>query len=102
MVEGGGVPDLHPVRIAVASSFTVTQLRPYLVVECARRGFLAKVYLAPFNQLEQELLDPNSGLYTFFPDLVMLATRLEELAPDLVHRAPTLAAEGDIGRCKQC
>ena len=84
--------ELRPLRAGFLSSFTSELLRPYVIVECARRGIHAKPYFAPFNQLEQEVLDPGSALYAAQPELVILATRLEEMAPRLTTRFLSLSS----------
>jgi FkbH-like protein len=76
---------LHPVRVAVLATFTADVIRPYLVVEGARRGLRIEPYIAGFDQIEQEALEPASGLYGGAPDVILLAPRLEEWAPALVH-----------------
>lgn len=85
-IEARDWEELHPLRIGFLASFTAEILRPYLIVECARRVIHAKPYFAPFNQLEQEVLDPSSGLYAAQPELVVLATRLEDTAPRLTDQ----------------
>lgn len=84
---------LRPVNITFLSTFTSEILRQYLVVECARRGMLANPYFAPFNQLEQQVLNSASLLYQSQPNIVVLASRLEELAPDLVGRFVSLTRD---------
>ena len=86
-------PALEPLSVGIVSTFTLDHVKPYIVVESARRGFLASTYFAPFNQLEQELLDPACGLYRFNPDIIVIAARLEELAPDLTNRFLTFSHE---------
>jgi FkbH-like protein len=92
-VEAGIVENLDAVRVGVVSTFTVNQLRPYLIVEAARRGMAVEVQLGPFNQLEQELLAPSSDLHAFDPEAVVVAARLEELAPELIHSFSGLPVE---------
>ena len=75
--------DLTPVRVVALASFTFELAIPYLVVECARRGLYAGVTAAPFGQLEQQVLDPASALWAARPDIVIVATRIEDLAAAL-------------------
>jgi hypothetical protein len=77
---------LRPLSIALLASYTIEIIRPYLVVEAARRGFDATVTAMPFGQLEQVALDQAGPLYAARPDVVVIATRLEELDADLVER----------------
>jgi FkbH-like protein len=76
--------DLTRIRVSVLSTFTFDLIRPYLVVEGARRGLLIELSIAPFGQLEQQVLDSSSSVYASKPDVVVLAARIEEAAPKLV------------------
>lgn len=74
---------LRKQRVFVLSSFTVELVAPYVVVECARIGVDVEMAFGPFGQLEQQALEPDSQLAQFEPDLVIIATRIEDLATDL-------------------
>ncbi len=97
-IEADAPAELTPVSVAVLATYTASLLRPYLIVEGARRGFLVRPCMAPFNQLEQQVLNPESELYAAEPEVVILATRLEELAPDLVVRFLALTPAEIEGR----
>ncbi len=84
-LEAGEGQALRPVRVFVLSSFTAETVKPYLVVEAARRGLRPTVQFGPFNQFETEILDPNSALYRFDPEVIVLALRLEDMAPALTQ-----------------
>lgn len=84
-IEAGGFDQLRPVNVAVLSTFTAEPIHPYVVVESARRGLLARPSFGPLNQIEQEVFDASSRLYAFAPDVVVIATRLEEVAPQLIY-----------------
>lgn len=79
----GDACGLVPLRIAIAASFTADLLLPYIQVEAARLGFRAVTYLAPYNQIDQELLETASPLKVFAPDVVFVAAHLGDLVPDL-------------------
>jgi FkbH-like protein len=85
---------LRKLSVAVLSSFTAIPLEPYLVVESANRGLSVLPYFGPFNQMEQEVLNPTSGLHRSNPHVVILATRLEDMIPAFVHRFGSLSAAG--------
>ena len=74
---------LRPLRLAVLSTFTAEFIRPYLVVEGARRGLFIQPYFGPFNQLEQQALDSVSGLYGWEPELVLIAALAADVVPQL-------------------
>jgi FkbH-like protein len=83
-------------RIALLSSTTMDFLAPILRAQCFGAGIDAEVYLGPFNQYEQELRDPDSGLTRFRPDVIAIATdwrslglRDEEDSPGKIVREHT-------------
>lgn len=64
-IESDRVPDALRARVAIVGSSTLQPLVSFLRVEGARAGFWLEVYLAPYGQYLQELLDPGSELYSF-------------------------------------
>lgn len=59
-------------KIAILSSFTTQGLDEILFVKCHQQTVESKIYLAPYNQYNQEIFDTKSKLYEFNPDLVIL------------------------------
>ena len=53
------------IRLALVSSSTTNLLAPILQLECFRRGIDADIYIAPYGNVFQEILNPASELYTF-------------------------------------
>jgi FkbH-like protein len=84
-------------RISFLATFTVDVLVPYVAVEGARRSLAVRSTVAPFGQIEQQLLDPGSLVYRSNPDFVVIAARVEDAAPALVHDFVRLSAQ-DIER----
>jgi FkbH-like protein len=74
---------LQPVRVALLSTFTIDQLTPFLAVEAARQGFATDIYVAPFNSVRQELLDPESGCVRHAADAVFIIQSLHDVCPPL-------------------
>ncbi|MCW4027842.1 MAG: HAD-IIIC family phosphatase, partial [Candidatus Bathyarchaeota archaeon] len=73
------VPEEKRVKIAVLSSFTVEPLVMYLDVDCRLLGLYPEMYLPPFNQYPQEILNDKSQLYRFSPNLIIIAVQAEPL-----------------------
>src|SRR5262249_31176906 len=73
--------NLAPVRVFVVSTFTFDLVVPYLVVESARHDLDAAVEVGGYGQLEQLVLASGSRLHAFAPDVVIIATRIEDIAP---------------------
>lgn len=63
---------LQPVRLAVLGSSTTAQLPPLLALHGLAAGLALEIYEAPFGAYRQEILDPNSALYAFKPQAVLL------------------------------
>lgn len=71
--------NLRPLKIAFLSSFTLNLLEAKLIVEGAAKGFVIDCYFAPFNHFEQEAIPPDSNLYAFQPDLIVLSFGHDDL-----------------------
>ena len=74
-------PSEKRIRIALLSSFTIDPLGMYLDVKCRLVGLYPEVYIAPFNQYRQEIVDTGSRLYSFKPDIVIIAVEAQTLLP---------------------
>jgi len=61
-------------RIALLSGTMIDFLAPILQAQCFGAGIDAEIYIGPFNQYEQEIRHPDSGLTRFQPDVVVIAT----------------------------
>ena len=61
-------------RIALLGSTTIDFLAPILRAQCFGAGIDAEIYIGPFNQYEQEIRDPDSGLARFRPDVIAIGT----------------------------
>ena len=62
-----------PVRLAVLSTHTIGHLLPGIRVAGIRHGLRLDVHPGAFGQYRQELLDPDSPLHRFRPDLILLS-----------------------------
>ena len=80
-----------PLRVALLRSFTLELIEPFIVTACARLALTPQLYFAPYNVIQQEVLDPNSPLHKFDPQIVILAARLHELCPKLIWQFPSLS-----------
>ncbi len=73
------VPDEKRIKVALLSSFTIDPLSIYLDIKSRLVQLYPEIYVAPFNQYQQEILDENSGLYAFKPDVIILAVQTDVL-----------------------
>lgn len=70
-------------RLALLRSFTLEPLLPMLRAAAFVSGIDLTLHLGDFNTYAQEILDPQSKLYVFKPDAVILAVQTRDLAPEL-------------------
>lgn len=70
-------------KLACLSTFTATPMTPAIRLAALRAGIHADVWMAPFGQVATTLIDAKAGLDAFAPDVVLVATRLADVVPDL-------------------
>ena len=70
------------IKIFVARSYTAELIQPVLDALLVLANFSPRWKWGDYNQYTQEILDPNSELYQFDPDLLLLLTRIEDLVPN--------------------
>src|SRR5271155_2669772 len=92
-----GKLPLVPYRVAILRSFTVEPVIPLLRAEAFVRGIDLTIQLGEFNAYAQEILDPDSSIYRFASDAVILAVRTADIAPDLWREYPDLGPEAIPG-----
>lgn len=77
--EALDIPDEKRIKVALLSSFTIDPLSIYIDIKSRLVGLYPEIYIGPFNQYQQEILDYNSKLYTFHPDVIVLSVQAESL-----------------------
>jgi FkbH-like protein len=89
------LPHRAPVKLKVAflRSYTVEPCIPFLRALAALHGVELTVRVGEFNSYAQEIIDPQSWLYTFDPQIVILAALTRDLAPDLWHGSGDVTVE---------
>lgn len=73
------IPKKSKIKIALLSSFTIDLLGIYIDINCRLLGLFPEIYISSFNQYQQEILDENSTLYAFCPELIIFNIQLESL-----------------------
>lgn len=85
-------------RIAVVSSYTTKHLVGLLRLVALRYRMSLEIYESGYNQYRQEIIDRDSRMYKFKPDLVLLAVHEGELAlPDYTDD-PDQAVQLELSR----
>jgi FkbH-like protein len=67
-------------RLAILGSSTTSLLAPVLRAAGFRCGLQLETYEGVYGNYQQEILDPNSGLYAFRPDLAVMLVNSRDLA----------------------
>jgi len=73
------------IRIALLSSFTINGIEETCRVKCAERNIECQTYLAGYNQYFQNMLNDQSDLYKFSPDLTFLLLDTRSILGNLFH-----------------
>src|SRR5271156_3931304 len=74
------------IRIAILSDAATQQFVPLLRALFHRQGIDAAIYEGAFGAIRLEALDPDSGLYRFQPDVVVLLNSIQALRAALGNR----------------
>ena len=70
-------------KIAFLSSFTTKGIDDVLLVKCHEAGVWPTFYVGGYNQYAQEILNPESGVYKFDPDLIVLFIDTDSILGEL-------------------
>jgi FkbH-like protein len=89
---GEPVHGFSNVRLAILASATVDHLVPPIRVSGLRRRLLIDVYVGPYGQYRQQLLDPESQLHQFCPQIVLLSLAMR----DAIAATPVTATAAEV------
>jgi len=70
-------------KIAVLSSSTIKGIKEALFIKCYKLRIIPEILIGGYNQYNQEILDDNSQLYKFKPNLVILFIDTKSLLGDV-------------------
>lgn len=85
--------NFHKFNIAILRSITIEPMLPFIKVKCFENKINPELYLGDYNIFDQEIVNKNSGLYNFKPDVLIIFSRLEEICPRLVNSYIELSSE---------
>lgn len=91
-VKSGSVTFRADLKTAFVGSFTLDPLVDFTVVESAACSIGLETYIAPYGQFTQEILNPDSGLYTFAPQVTIAMVQAESLSENPLEAADQLIA----------
>lgn len=91
------VASLQPLRIALVGGYTFYPLQELLEHQLFLAGFEAQFFVGDFNNYIPEVLNPQSALYIFKPELVVLVPSAQRISAE---QSPSAMAEEILGFCK--
>src|SRR5882762_10915637 len=78
-------PAKNKIKLALLSDAPTQRFVPILRTLFARQGVDAEIYEGPFDAIELEVYDRNSGLYQFQPQVVVLLNCVQALRADFLR-----------------
>ena len=73
------------IRIGILCSFTINGLEETIRVKSAEKNIECVTYMGGYNQYNQEILNQESNLYKFSPDITFLIIDTRNIFGDLFH-----------------
>ncbi|MDX1372316.1 MAG: hypothetical protein R3321_07590, partial [Nitrososphaeraceae archaeon] len=73
------------IKIGLLSSFTINGLGESLQAKCASHKIGCTSYMCDYNQYNQDILNPQSDLYKFKPDITFLFLDTRSILGDLFY-----------------
>ena len=76
--------DVTKTPIAILSTFTAEPMVPYFGYDLADNMIHANLWTAPYNQVIQQCLNPESETHKFNPEIMIIWPRFEDIAGQLI------------------
>ena len=73
------------IRVGILSSFSINGLAETIQVKSAEKNIDCATYVGGYNQYNQEILNPESNLYKFSPDITFLIIDTRNILDDLFY-----------------
>ncbi len=71
-------------RVALVGNFTMQWFQEALAVQASEAGIPVEVFVGGYKQYAQEILNPESDLYAFRPNMIFLCIDFASFAGDMV------------------
>lgn len=85
--------DWIPLKIAFLRNITIDPIVPYLKFLCFKINIKADIYMGEFDNIVQDVMNTESTLYQFDPDITVICLKLENLAGKLVESFSDLSSK---------
>src|SRR5919202_7101893 len=73
------------IRVAILGSFTLNGLEETLRVKCAEKKIACITYVSGYDQYNQDILNTESELYKFSPDICFLILDIRSMLKNLFY-----------------
>ena len=80
------------IRVGILCSFTINGLEEAMRVKSAEKNVECITYVGGYNQYNQELLNQESNLYKFSPDITFLLIDTRNILGELFHHPHSITA----------
>ena len=80
-----GITFGKKIRIGILCSFTINGLEETIRVKSAEKNIDCITYMGGYNQYNQEILNQESNLYKFSPDITFMIIDTRNILEDLFH-----------------
>lgn len=80
---GRDTNGLKQLKVALLSSFSIEFIHDALIAQGFANGLRVDIYQPGFGQIRQEVLNPQSRLYAFAPDVAVIAVEGEDWLPEV-------------------
>lgn len=71
-IKVDGSSSKKQLKVSLLSSFTTTGIKETLSIKCSQLNIMLKFYSSDYNRYAQEIINADSGLYKFCPDLIII------------------------------
>lgn len=98
------LPGIRRLRTYVVRSVTVEPILPYIHTEAVLAGFALTLNVGGFGSYVDEMLNPQSALYSFSPELVLVVLDVDDVAgrlPDLCADGVGAAVQEEVSECAE-
>lgn len=81
--EENEIDNLKKIKIAILSSYTINNLKDPLTYILFQKGFNSEIKFGGYEQYNQELMNKESWLHEFNPDIIIVAINTKTFFPNL-------------------
>jgi FkbH-like protein len=93
--------SLKPIKIAIIGNITLQPLRPFLEAQCFLTGIQAEFFFGSYDFFTQEIINPNSELYQFAPNITFLLLDATTFIPELFDTFFEIDPELRLPLCRE-